>query len=78
MASSIVFDVSDRALWNTASALAIFLMHLLGDIPSPVIAGAISDATNIFTAFSLMPIPMVLASFFFYKASGYLSNKPTV
>ncbi|MGZ4112100.1 MAG: spinster family MFS transporter [Tumebacillaceae bacterium] len=78
VASSIVFDVSDRALWNTASALAIFLMHLLGDIPSPVIAGAISDATSIFTAFSLMPIPMVLASFFFYKASGYLSNKPTV
>jgi MFS transporter, Spinster family, sphingosine-1-phosphate transporter len=76
VASSIVFDVTNRAVWNTASALAMFLMHLLGDIPSSAIVGFISDKTSLFTAFSLLPVMMLLASFFFWKVASYQSKQP--
>ena len=76
VASAIVFDVTERAVWNTASAFALFLMHLLGDIPSPVILGYVSDQTNLTTAVALMPIPRRLASWFFYKTSTYLKKAP--
>lgn len=72
VASAVIFDVTDRSVWNTASAVAMFLMHALGDIPSPVIVGWISDRTSLFTAFSLLPISMLLASLFFYMASRTL------
>ena len=76
VASAIVFDVTERSMWNTASAFAMFLMHLLGDIPSPVILGYVSDMTNLTTAFAVMPIPMLLAAWFFYKTSTYLKKAP--
>lgn len=75
VASAVIFDVTDRSIWNTASAVAMFLMHALGDIPSPVIVGWISDRTSLFTAFSLLPISMVLASLFFYMASRTLGHQ---
>ncbi len=78
VASALVFDVTDKAIWNTAAALALFVMHFLGDIPSPVIVGFISDQTSLFTAFSLLPIPMLLASFFFWKAGSYLHKRPAL
>ncbi|ASS76267.1 hypothetical protein CIG75_15830 [Tumebacillus algifaecis] len=78
VASALVFDVTEKAVWNTAAALAMFLMHFLGDIPSPVIVGFISDKTSLFTAFSLLPLSMILASFFFLKAASHLSNRPSL
>jgi predicted MFS family arabinose efflux permease len=74
VASALVFDVTDKAVWNTAAALAMFLMHFLGDIPSPVIVGYISDKTSLFTAFALLPIPMLLASYFFWRAGNCLKK----
>lgn len=74
VASALIFDVTDAGVWNTANALAMFIMHLLGDIPSPVIVGYISDKASLTTAFAILPIAMVLASFFFWKASTHQSK----
>lgn len=71
VASAIVFDVTEKPIWNTAQSLAMLLMHLLGDIPSAVITGYISDRTNLHYSLSMLPIPMLFAAAFFL-ASGYV------
>ncbi|TCP55525.1 putative MFS family arabinose efflux permease [Tumebacillus sp. BK434] len=76
VATALVFDVTDKAIWNTAAAAAMFVMHFLGDIPSPYLVGLISDHTSLLFAFSLLPIPMLLASFCFWKAGTYLQRRP--
>lgn len=78
VASALVFDVTDKSVWNTAAAVAMFLMHLLGDIPSPVIVGYISDQSSLYTAFSLLPISMVIGAVFFYLAGRSQSKEPKV
>jgi sugar phosphate permease len=44
---------SDRRA--SAIALSTFAIHLFGDVPSPPLLGAISDATSLATAFLLVP-----------------------
>ncbi|OFW75161.1 MAG: hypothetical protein A2201_03580 [Alicyclobacillus sp. RIFOXYA1_FULL_53_8] len=69
IASALIFDVTDRRVWNTATAVALLVMHLLGDVPSTYIVGYISDKTSLLTSLAILPIPMILASFLFL-ASG--------
>lgn len=45
----------------TAVALSIFVMHILGDVPSPPLIGALSDATSLGTAVLLVPIAVLVA-----------------
>jgi MFS family permease len=45
----------------TAVALSILGIHLLGDVPSPPLIGALSDATSLGTAFLLLPAVIALA-----------------
>ena len=45
-------DPTERA---TAVALSILAIHLLGDVPSPPLIGAISDAITLQTAFLIIP-----------------------
>jgi len=45
----------------SALALSIFTIHLLGDVPSPPLLGAISDATSLGTAFLIVPAVVALA-----------------
>ncbi len=40
----------------TAVALSILAIHLLGDVPSPPLIGAISDATSLSKAFLIVPV----------------------
>jgi MFS family permease len=75
VASALVFDVTSRHIWNTGQSLAMFLMHLLGDIPSTAIVGYVSDRTGLKTALSLLPIPMFLAALFFLLGGLYLRTK---
>ena len=42
-------------------ALSILGIHLLGDVPSPPIIGALSDATSLGTAFLILPAVIALA-----------------
>jgi MFS family permease len=45
----------------TAVALSILGIHLLGDVPSPPLIGAVSDATSLATAFLILPAAIALA-----------------
>jgi MFS family permease len=45
----------------TAVALSILGIHLLGDVPSPPIIGALSDATSLGKAFLILPVVIALA-----------------
>jgi hypothetical protein len=53
-----VVPPSERA---TASAVAIFVMHAIGDVPSPPLIGAVSDRTSLGTAILLVPAAILAA-----------------
>jgi sugar phosphate permease len=74
VASAFIFDITERQIWNTAQALSMLIMHLLGDIPSSVLVGYISDRTNLHFSFSLLTIPMFLAALFFF-AAGFVRRQ---
>lgn len=44
----------------TALGLSVFVMHFLGDIPSPPLIGIMSDATSLERAFLIVPIAIVI------------------
>jgi len=44
----------------TALGLSVFVMHLIGDIPSPPLIGKISDATSLEHAFLIVPVAFLL------------------
>jgi MFS family permease len=44
----------------TALGLSVFVMHLVGDIPSPPLIGRISDATSLERAFLIVPVAIVI------------------
>jgi MFS transporter, Spinster family, sphingosine-1-phosphate transporter len=45
----------------SAVALSIFFMHLLGDVPSPPLMGAISEASSIARAFLVVPVALLVS-----------------
>ncbi|HYV41944.1 MAG TPA: MFS transporter [Thermoanaerobaculia bacterium] len=53
----------------TAVALSILGIHLLGDVPSPPLIGALSDATSLGTAFLMLPAVIALAGAVWLYAS---------
>jgi MFS family permease len=54
---------------STAVALSILCIHLLGDVPSPPLIGALSDATSLGTAFLTLPAVIALAGGIWLYAS---------
>jgi MFS family permease len=44
----------------TAVSVSILAIHLLGDVPSPPLIGAISDATSLEAAFLLVPVAIAI------------------
>ncbi|HSP33974.1 MAG TPA: MFS transporter [Thermoanaerobaculia bacterium] len=45
----------------TALGLSVLVMHLIGDIPSPPLIGALSDASSLEHAFLVVPVAVVIA-----------------
>ena len=45
----------------TAVALSILTIHLLGDVPSPPLIGALSDASSLATAILIVPVAVLIA-----------------
>lgn len=45
----------------TAVGLSVFVMHLLGDIPSPPLIGALSDRSSLEQAFLIVPVAIAVA-----------------
>jgi len=52
-------------------AVAVVIQNLLGASLGPIVMGAISDATNIQTAFTFLPIALLVASALFFAGSFY-------
>ena len=45
---------------TTAVATSIFAIHILGDVPSPAVVGAISDARSLAEAMLIIPVAVLL------------------
>jgi MFS family permease len=67
--SAIVNAVSptERA---SAVALSIFIMHLLGDVPSPPLIGILSDMSSLATAFLIVPFAILVSGIIWTYAAG--------
>lgn len=46
----------------SANALGVFTIHLLGDVPSPIIIGALSDASSLSQAVKIVPVAILVAA----------------
>ena len=60
----------------TAVGFSVLVMHLLGDIPSPPLIGAISDASRLATAILIVPVAILAAGVIWSYAAwrGRLSS----
>jgi sugar phosphate permease len=50
------------------------IQNLLGASLGPIVMGAISDATDIQTAFYFLPFALIIASILFFLGSLYYTN----
>ena len=64
LAAAISADVTSIPTSTIAPAIAanIFILHLLGDVPSPTMMGYVADLHSLQAAFVLPVIAMVLSS----------------
>ena len=46
----------------SANALGVFTIHLLGDVPSPIIIGMLSDASSLAQAVKIVPIAILISA----------------
>lgn len=46
----------------SANALGVFTIHLLGDVPSPIIIGMLSDASSLSQAVKIVPAAILIAA----------------
>jgi hypothetical protein len=53
----------------TAMASQIFFIHLLGDVPSPPLIGAISDASSLATGVLVVPVAVFVSGAFWVYAA---------
>ncbi len=70
-AAAVTQDLVHAGLRAFSYAIAVVVQNLLGASLGPIVMGAISDKTNIQTAFSVLPIALVIASILFFAGSFY-------
>ncbi len=46
----------------SANALGVLTIHLLGDVPSPILIGALSDASSLSQAVKIVPVAILIAA----------------
>jgi len=59
--NSAIVNLVEPGQRATALALSILAIHLLGDVPSPPLIGAISDRTSLQTAFLILPVAIAIS-----------------
>jgi len=64
-------DVVHPGMRAISYAVAVIIQNLLGASLGPIVMGAISDATDIQTAFTFLPIALLIASALFFAGSFY-------
>jgi len=70
-AAAVTQDVVHAGMRAISYAIAVVAQNLLGASLGPIVMGAISDATNIQTAFTFLPLALVFASAMFFAGSFY-------
>ena len=46
----------------SANALGVFTIHVLGDVPSPIIIGMLSDSSSLAQAVKIVPVAILIAA----------------
>lgn len=69
--AAVTQDVVHAGLRAISYAIAVVIQNLLGASLGPIVMGAISDRTDIQTAFTFLPIALVIASALFFAGSFY-------
>lgn len=59
--NSAILNCVSPAQRATAVGLSVFVMHFLGDIPSPMLIGALSDASSLERAFLIIPVAVAIS-----------------
>ena len=70
-AAAVTQDLVHAGLRAFSYAIAVVVQNLLGASLGPIVMGAISDRTDIQTAFSFLPIALVVSSILFFAGSFY-------
>ena len=69
-------NIVSPAMRATAMAVQIFFIHLLGDVPSPVLIGALSDASSLARAVFVVPVAVLASGFIWARAARHLPTPP--
>jgi MFS transporter, Spinster family, sphingosine-1-phosphate transporter len=59
--NSAIVNLVSPAERASAVALSIFIMHLLGDVPSPPLIGILSDMSSLARAFLIVPLAILIS-----------------
>jgi MFS family permease len=70
-AAAVTQDVVHPGLRAISYGLCIIVQHILGSTLGPIFVGAVSDAYNIQTALSLLPIFILASGIMFFIASRF-------
>ena len=73
--AAIVNTVSARER-ASAIALSMFAIHLLGDVPSPVLIGHLSDASSLGNAVLIVPVAIAIGGVVWLAAARLSARTP--
>jgi hypothetical protein len=59
--NSAIVNVVAPEIRATAVAVSIFMIHVLGDVPSPALLGTISDRTSLADAVLIIPVAVLVS-----------------
>lgn len=73
--NSAIITFSPPEIRATAMAVSIFVIHILGDVPSPTVIGALSDASSLAEAVRIIPIAVAIGGLIWTWAAWRLSPR---
>ncbi len=76
--NSVIVNVVAPAERASAVAMSIFLIHCLGDVPSPPIIGAISDSSSLDQAVLIVPVAIAIAGVIWCVAAALAGRRDQV
>lgn len=75
--NSAIVNLVSPHMRATAVALSIFAIHVLGDVPSPSLVGAISDARSLDTAVLIIPVAVFVGGAIWTYAAWRGGRRPS-
>jgi MFS family permease len=75
-ANVVFIETAPHAIQSMALALAVFLMHLLGDLISPPLVGLLADIWDLQRAILILPLALIFSAYFFWKSYKLIKATP--